>query len=370
MAIQLRRGAYTNFNPSKLLPGEFAVVQNNDPSGSGGLAVYMCFGSGVVERLALMDDVDGALSAFTVDWDDVTNKPVADTSLSVSGAYADAQAVGNVLTGDLASEYDSSSAYAVGDYCIYQKQLYRCATAISSGGETWNSSHWTSIKALPEMVRYVNAVVSQISTDWPDITGKPPINKGSKDTSIVENDVSGNTASGNYSRASGNGTRASGTSSDASNYQTVASGQYSHAEGAGTIAQRKSQHVSGEYNVADAQGSTTGVRGKYTEIIGNGTSASNRSNARTLDWDGNEVLAGGLTAGGDVSSSGNVSATGTLSSGGNATIGGDMTVSGGDLTLGSTPLSEAKLSSILAAKVKCTDANSDGNVVISFENFS
>ena len=31
MAIQLRRGAYTNFNPSKLLPGEFAVVQNNDP---------------------------------------------------------------------------------------------------------------------------------------------------------------------------------------------------------------------------------------------------------------------------------------------------------------------------------------------------
>lgn len=163
MAIQLRRGAYTNFNPSKLLPGEFAVVQNNDPSGSGGLAVYMCFGSGVVERLALMDDVDGALSAFTVDWDDVTDKPVADTSLSVSGAYADAQAVGNVLTGDLASGYDSSASYSVGDYCIYQKQLYRCTTAIPSGGEAWNSSHWTAIKALTEMVRYVDSASPNIT---------------------------------------------------------------------------------------------------------------------------------------------------------------------------------------------------------------
>lgn len=297
MAIQLRRGAYTNFNPSKLLPGEFAVVQNNDPSGSGGLAVYMCFGSGVVERLALMDDVEGALSAFTVDWDDVTNKPVADTSLTVSGAYADAQAVGNVLTGDLASGYDSSSAYSVGDYCVYQKQLYRCTTAISSGGETWNSSHWTSVKALPEMVRYVNAVISTISTDWPDITGKPPINKGTQNTSIVENDTSGNTASGNYSKASGTGTTASGTASSADGNGSTASGQNSHAEGLGTIAQRKSQHVVGEYNTADTQGSVPGVRGKYVEIVGNGLSSSARSNARTVDWDGNEVLAGKLTVG-------------------------------------------------------------------------
>jgi hypothetical protein len=33
------------------------------------------------------------------------------------------------------------------------------------------------------------------------------------------------------------------------------------------------------------------------EIVGKGTSSSARSNARTLDWNGNEVLAGKLTVG-------------------------------------------------------------------------
>ena len=37
--------------------------------------------------------------------------------------------------------------------------------------------------------------------------------------------------------------------------------------------------------------------GKYAEVIGNGDSDNARSNARTLDWDGNEELAGGLTLG-------------------------------------------------------------------------
>ena len=38
-------------------------------------------------------------------------------------------------------------------------------------------------------------------------------------------------------------------------------------------------------------------KGDYVEIVGNGTDTSHRSNARTLDWNGNETLAGGLTVG-------------------------------------------------------------------------
>jgi len=38
-------------------------------------------------------------------------------------------------------------------------------------------------------------------------------------------------------------------------------------------------------------------RGTYVEIVGKGTSDDARSNARTLDWNGNEVLAGKLTVG-------------------------------------------------------------------------
>lgn len=42
----------------------------------------------------------------------------------------------------ISSEYDPTSSYAVGDYCIYDNVRYVCNTAIASGGETWNSAHW------------------------------------------------------------------------------------------------------------------------------------------------------------------------------------------------------------------------------------
>lgn len=104
-------------------------------------------------------------------------------------------------------------------------------------------------------------------------------------------------ASANYSHAEGNSTTASGTSSHAEGDNTTASGSYSHAEGLGTTANHRSQHVFGEYNTLDASTATVTNRGNYVEIVGNGSQASSRSNARTLDWSGNEVLAGKLTVG-------------------------------------------------------------------------
>lgn len=102
------------------------------------------------------------------------------------------------------------------------------------------------------------------------------------------------TASDASSHAEGNSTVASGVSSHAEGHGSKASSYYSHAEGYQTIAQRKSQHVFGEYNVSDTTGSAS-TRGTYVEIVGNGASSSARSNARTLDWNGNEWLAGKVT---------------------------------------------------------------------------
>ena len=104
------------------------------------------------------------------------------------------------------------------------------------------------------------------------------------------------TASGAYSHAEGSSTTADGQSAHSEGNLTRALGMYSHAEGLYTIAQRQSQHVFGEYNILDASG-TTASRGTYVEIVGRGTSPTSRANARTLDWSGNEVLAGKLTIG-------------------------------------------------------------------------
>ena len=90
-----------------------------------------------------------------------------------------------------------------------------------------------------------------------------------------------------------------GARSHAEGNTTIASGAQSHSEGNGTIASGMSTHAAGEYNV-DLNQSVAGlpyVRGQYAEIIGNGTSQNSRSNARTLDWNGNEWVAGKMTVG-------------------------------------------------------------------------
>lgn len=108
-----------------------------------------------------------------------------------------------------------------------------------------------------------------------------------------------NTASAQGAHAEGMNTYATNQAAHAEGNSNTASGYYSHAEGYGTTAQRRSQHVFGELNVLDTGGSGTTVKGTYVEIVGNGTANNARSNARTLDWSGNETLAGKLTVGAD-----------------------------------------------------------------------
>lgn len=104
----------------------------------------------------------------------------------------------------------------------------------------------------------------------------------------------GTIASQGGAHAEGAGTEASGYYSHAEGYESVASGSITHAEGYRTIANHLAQVALGAYNEADPSTAEATAKGTYIELIGNGTSEK-RSNARTLDWNGNERLAGGLT---------------------------------------------------------------------------
>lgn len=119
-----------------------------------------------------------------------------------------------------------------------------------------------------------------------------------------------NTVSAQGGVAVGNRNEASGAAASAFGYRTAASGQYAESHGAiteasgmistthgyHTVANHKSQFVFGEYNAADESSENANSRGNYVEIVGNGAKNS-PSNARTLDWQGNESLAGGITLG-------------------------------------------------------------------------
>ena len=85
--------------------------------------------------------------------------------------------------------------------------------------------------------------------------------------------------------------------------------------GIGGKANSQSQVVLGEYNTASSPPINGTYRDAKLEIVGNGTADNARSNARTLDWNGNEWLAGQINADtgnfrNGATSSGNIDITG------------------------------------------------------------
>lgn len=197
----------------------------------------------------------------------------------------------------------------------------------AGAGET--SKTWSANKIVDELApKYVKPVTGIPASDIadgviPDISGKADkadtvltttLSCGRKeDTRVGPGSFAfgyRTEASGMYSHAVGNNTKATGqnchtegygTTASASNahaegHSTTASGTESHVEGRNTIANHRSQHVFGEYNREDPSSVAAGGKGNYVEIVGNGSSGL-RSNARALDWSGNEYLQGDLYVG-------------------------------------------------------------------------
>lgn len=143
--------------------------------------------------------------------------------------------------------------------------------------------------------------------------------------STVENDLINNRSSGAYSHAEGSENRATDNYAHAEGFQNIGSGIASHVEGAGNVtggytahaegletgaygrashaegyktkADGRSTHVFGEYNTVNESVGDQNERGRFVEMVGNGFEGYD-SNARTLDWLGNEELAGNLTING------------------------------------------------------------------------
>ena len=99
MAIQMRRGAYVNFNPAKLMPGEWVVVVSGDSNAKDGKAAYICFAAGDVKRIATYEDmvdnvhdaVDQNNGAIIKEITDAANK----ASQQATGAASRANAAAN-----------------------------------------------------------------------------------------------------------------------------------------------------------------------------------------------------------------------------------------------------------------------------------
>ena len=242
---------------------------------------------------------------------------------------------------EFADEYDNSSSYSVGDLTIHNDKYYINITAIPDPGEEFDPTKWQEV-SLSDIFTNVNNKMDKVN---PTGSGSLSLNRKAGTTigtcssaegynGTASGDIShaegvlttasgmcshaegaATTATKSYAHAEGNGTHAtgisshaegqsttaSGSSSHAEGNYTTASGDYSHAEGDHTTATHYAQHVFGIHNILDESTNPASEKGTYVEIVGNGTDGKNLSNARTLDWQGNEVLAGDLTINGNQS---------------------------------------------------------------------
>lgn len=95
MAIQNRRGIYSNFDPSKMVEGELAVVLSGDPGSSTGRSLYVCFAPGIVKRIADYEDaadmVDAATEDIQASFLQAVNEAIDDADAATSTATSAAQ---------------------------------------------------------------------------------------------------------------------------------------------------------------------------------------------------------------------------------------------------------------------------------------
>ena len=239
--------------------------------------------------------------ATTDEWNNGTSFITSDGHLYI---YSDYVTVDN---GD--GTYSYIPALKIGDGSHYLYELQFVTTGSQEITEHVNNStihvtaadktKWNTADAtLDEHIDNTEVHITAAERARWDASVAPQYIKDSANGTgaVVENLVNENIANGDYSHAEGSYTSATGGNAHAEGLFSSASGDNSHAQGVGTSATHKAQHVFGEYNALDDSENESNLRGNYVEIVGNGSSTS-RANARTLDWYGNESIAGALTIG-------------------------------------------------------------------------
>ena len=120
MAIQTRRGAYNDFDPEKMLPGEWASVTSGDPGANDGRSVYMCFAPGDVKRMATYTDMQESISEATEDIREQFTEGVESATQAATSAASQATAAASTAedAADRANGISESIEQAVGGTLI------------------------------------------------------------------------------------------------------------------------------------------------------------------------------------------------------------------------------------------------------------
>ena len=229
-------------------------------------------------------ETDGTGSVYG--WDDLNTKVTNNTSAigtettNRTSADETLQSNINTVSSNLSNEITNRQTADTN----LQTQITTNATNISNKMDKTNPTGSGSFK--------LNASSGTVGTNSVSING---LASGMYSTTLG----TGGRATEYCSYCEGHSNQSSGTSSHAEGEGNKVTGNNSHVEGFANTVNGECQHVFGKANIIDNDN-------KYVEIVGNGNAhirdgilyVNSRSNARTLDWNGNEYIKGNLQASG------------------------------------------------------------------------
>ena len=152
MAIQNRRGAYADFDPQKLVPGEWAVVQSGDPNSERGKAVYMAFEVGDVERMATYEDMLENIDQATSDIQTQFTNELTQTITNANSAVSDMQ-------DDIDAEIQSAST-AVSTLTAQVNTAIASANTATTNANTATNRATDAVDAIQAIIDSDTAVLS------------------------------------------------------------------------------------------------------------------------------------------------------------------------------------------------------------------
>lgn len=176
MAIQSRRGKYSDFDPNRLLPGEWAVVQSGHPDAENGEAVYMAFSSGSVKRMATHEDVRREIETSTQEIaEELATEFEADITEDIQAAQTAANNANTAATrasNSAAQAAQSAAAFTVdktltvSDKAADSKTVGDRFTATNSEISALKEDFILQMDEIPDTVQsytFINGAVSQIT---------------------------------------------------------------------------------------------------------------------------------------------------------------------------------------------------------------
>nr|DAR38970.1 MAG TPA: tail fiber protein [Caudoviricetes sp.] len=107
MAIQMRRGAYAEFDPLKMKAGEWAVSTDSDTKKQ---QIWMCFAPGIVKRMGTVEDFDVEIQRLIQNYLDGIAQSVSQAQKSAELAANKAQESANSASNAKASETNSKTS--------------------------------------------------------------------------------------------------------------------------------------------------------------------------------------------------------------------------------------------------------------------